>query len=350
MRHSSDLNPQPYPLLEVEELSVTFPVSGSFGLKKRVVQAVNGVSLSIHAGETLGLVGESGSGKSTLGRAMLHLENVSAGRVRFNGQLITDGMKPDIARLRQQTAMIFQDPFSSLNPRQTLGESISEVLRVHHKVPKSDIPARVNELLILVGLSAEHAGRRPQALSGGQCQRAGIARALAMEPRLIVADECVAALDVSIQAQIINLLMDLRESMGLAILFIAHDLAIVRRLCDRVAVMYLGRIVESGPTQTVFNAPRHPYTAALVAAIPEIDPDRPLPEHPLQGEPPSPVSLPAGCAFHPRCAHALASCRQGAAPEIRHIADHAFACVLDGHSSDRIYPMTEGMLHEAKAF
>ncbi len=334
---------KPYPLLEVEELSVAFPVSGGFGLKKRYVQAVNGVSLHIYAGETLGLVGESGSGKSTLGRAILHLETASAGRVRFRGQLITDGVKPDIARLRQQTAMIFQDPFSSLNPRQTLGESISEVLRVHQKVTKADIPARVSELLTLVGLSPEHAGKRPQALSGGQCQRAGIARALAIEPRLIVADECVAALDVSIQAQIINLLMDLRENMGLAILFIAHDLAIVRRLCDRVAVMYLGRIVESGPTQTVFNAPRHPYTAALVAAIPEIDPDRPLPAHPLQGEPPSPVSLPAGCAFHPRCAHALPACRQGAVPETRHIADHAFACVLDSHSCDRLYPMTEGM-------
>ena len=334
---------QPYPLLEVEELSVSFPVSGGFDLKKRVVQAVNGVSLYINAGETLGLVGESGSGKSTLGRAMLHLETASAGRVRFRGQLITDGVKPDIARLRQQTAMIFQDPFSSLNPRQTLGESIAEVLRVHHKVPKAQIPARVSELLTLVGLSPEHATKRPQSLSGGQCQRAGIARALAIEPRLIIADECVAALDVSIQAQIINLLMDLREQMGLAILFIAHDLAIVRRLCDRVAVMYLGRIVESGPTQTVFNAPRHPYTAALVAAIPEIDPDRPLPEHPLQGEPPSPVSLPAGCAFHPRCAHALPACRQGAAPETRHIADHAFACVLDGHKREGVYPMTEGM-------
>ena len=339
----SENTPQPYPLLEVEALSVAFPVSGGFGLKKRYVQAVNGVSLYINAGETLGLVGESGSGKSTLGRAMLHLETASAGRVRFRGQLITDGVKPDIARLRQQTAMIFQDPYSSLNPRQTLGESIGEVLRVHQKVAKAQIPARISELLTLVGLSPEHAIKRPQALSGGQCQRAGIARALAIEPRLIVADECVAALDVSIQAQIINLLMDLRESMGLAILFIAHDLAIVRRLCDRVAVMYLGRIVESGPTQTVFNAPRHPYTAALVAAIPEIDPDRPLPEHSLPGEPPSPVSLPAGCAFHPRCAHALPSCRHGVAPETRHIADHAFACVLDGHSRDRIYPMTEGM-------
>ncbi|WP_315707838.1 ABC transporter ATP-binding protein [Brenneria uluponensis] len=339
-----------YPLLEVEDLSVVFPASGGFSPKKRYVHAVNEVSLHIQAGETLGLVGESGSGKSTLGRAILHLEHATSGRVRFDGRLITDGMRPDITRLRQQTAMIFQDPFSSLNPRQTLGESLAEVLRVHHKVAESAIAARVAELLTLVGLSPEQATRRPQALSGGQCQRAGIARALAIEPRLIVADECVAALDVSIQAQIINLLMDLRERMGLAILFIAHDLAIVRRLCDRVAVMYLGRIVESGPTPIVFSTPRHPYTAALVAAIPEIDPDRPLPRHSLQGEPPSPLDIPAGCAFHPRCAYALPSCCQGTVPETRHIADHAFACVLDDSSSDRIYPLTEEMLHEAKAF
>lgn len=340
---------QSYPLLDIDDLCVTFPVSEGLGWRKRQLQAVNHVSLQIHAGETLGLVGESGSGKSTLGRAILHLESASAGRVRFDGHLITGGLKSDIARLRQQTAMIFQDPFASLNPRQTIGESIAEVLRVHRKAPPSAIPERVGELLTLVGLRPEQASRRPQGLSGGQCQRAGIARALALEPRLIVADECVAALDVSIQGQIINLLMELREKMGLAILFIAHDLAIVRRLCDRVAVMYLGRIVEEGPTEAVFTTPRHPYTAALVAAIPEIDPDRPLPANPLQGEPPSPVSLPAGCAFHPRCVYATPSCRQGATPEIRHVADHAFACVLERSGGDWVYPLTEGKRNEAKA-
>lgn len=235
-----------WPLLEADNLCVTFPVSGGLWQPKRVVHAVNQVTMQIFPGETLGLVGESGSGKSTLGRALLQLERVADGEVRFEGQRITHGLTSDIARLRQQSAMIFQDPYASLNPRQTVGESISEVLRVHQKVPRGQEALRVAELLTLVGLRPQQASAKPAQLSGGQCQRVGIARALAMEPRLIVADECVAALDVSIQGQIVNLLMDLREKMGLAILFIAHDLAIVRRLCDRVAVMYLGRIVEEG--------------------------------------------------------------------------------------------------------
>ncbi|MFP1742369.1 ABC transporter ATP-binding protein [Lonsdalea quercina] len=334
------------PLLAADNLQVSFPVGG-FLFNKRSLHAVNGVSLHIQAGEVLGLVGESGSGKSTLGRALLQLEPTVGGRVYFDGEPITPGSKQEIARLRQQTAMIFQDPFSSLNPRQTIGDSIAEVLRVHHKVPKSAIQERVRELLILVGLNPEHGLRRPDALSGGQCQRAGIARALALEPRLIVADECVAALDVSIQGQIINLLMDLRDKMGLAILFIAHDLAIVRRLCDRVAVMYLGRIVESGPVEAVFTHPRHPYTAALITAIPEIDPDRQLPAHPLSGEPPSPLALPEGCAFHPRCPYALSRCQHGAPPETRHIVGHTFACVLDDKGEQAINPLNEGMFDEA---
>ncbi len=331
---------RPAPLLEAEDLSVSFPVSEGLGLRRRFVRAVNGVSLSIGAGETWGLVGESGSGKSTLGRALLHLEKASAGQVRFEGRVITGAPPSTIAALRRQTAMIFQDPFSSLNPRQSVGESIGEVLRVHDKASGPALARRVDELLGLVGLSPDYAKRRPQALSGGQCQRVAIARALAIEPRLIVADECVAALDVSIQAQIVNLLMDLRERMGLAILFIAHDLAVVRRLCDRVAVMYLGRLVETGPTQAIFERPMHPYTAALVAAIPEMDPDREMPVDALRGEPPSPVSVPAGCPFHPRCAHALPECRQGRAPEPRVRGDHAFACVLHDSSSDRIQPAT----------
>jgi peptide/nickel transport system ATP-binding protein len=328
----------PSPLLEVEDLSVTYAVSGGFGFGRRHVRAVDGVSLRIGAGEAWGLVGESGSGKSTLGRAMLGLEKASAGRVRFEGRSVTDGLPSDIAALRARTAMIFQDPYASLNPRQSVGECIAEVLRVHAKVPASAVTARVNELLVRVGLSAEHASRRPQALSGGQCQRVGIARALAVEPRLIVADECVAALDVSIQAQIVNLLMDLHRRMGLAILFIAHDLAVVRRICDRVAVMYLGRIVEMGPTQAIFDRPLHPYTAALIGAIPEIDPDRPLPADALGGEPPSPMSVPAGCAFHPRCGQARPGCRQGPAPEFRRRGDRAFACVLHDHGDDELLP------------
>jgi peptide/nickel transport system ATP-binding protein len=234
----------------------------------------------------------------------------------------------DITRLRQETAMIFQDPYAALNPRHSIGETLAEVLRVQRKVAASQIPARVNELLDLVGLRPELATRKPGALSGGQCQRVGIARALAVEPRLIVADECVAALDVSIQGQIINLLLELQQRMNLAILFIAHDLAIVRRLCDRVAVMYLGKIVEEGPVEAVFSAPRHPYTAALIQAIPEIDPQRPLPTEPLPGEPPSPLNLPTGCAFHPRCRHARAMCSV-ALPPTHHLHEHRYSCVLE---------------------
>ena len=331
---------KPYPLLEVDELCVSFALSGGnpWRWNRPRLHAVNGVSLRIQPGETLGLVGESGSGKSTLGRAILQLEASTGGSVRFDGRNITQGLAGDITRLRRQTAMIFQDPFASLNPRQTIGASIAEVLRVHRKVPRAAVAARVAQLLTQVGLRPIQGNSRPGALSGGQCQRAGIARALALEPRLIVADECVAALDVSIQGQIINLLMDLREQMGLAILFIAHDLAIVRRLCDRVAVMYLGRIVEQGPVEQVFETPRHPYTAALVAAIPEIDPSRPLPAEPLVGEPPSPIAIPAGCTFHPRCPYARPACRTGPLPVTRHLADHAFACVLDRTSGETALP------------
>ena len=302
-----------WPLLEADNLCVTFPVSGGLWRPKRVVHAVNRVTMQIFPGETLGLVGESGSGKSTLGRAL------------------------------------FQDPSATLNPRQTVGESISEVLRVHQKVPRGQEALRVAELLTLVGLRPQQASAKPSQLSGGQCQRVGIARALAMEPRLIVADECVAALDVSIQGQIVNLLMDLREKMGLAILFIAHDLAIVRRLCDRVAVMYLGRIVEEGPAEAVFTRPLHPYTAALVSAIPEIDPDKPLPKNLLGGEPPSPVAVPQGCAFHPRCPYAQVQCRTGAPPPTRQIADRAYACVLNLAGDETVFPLTGGSFDEAQA-
>ncbi|MEE3915111.1 ABC transporter ATP-binding protein [Pseudomonas viridiflava] len=317
-------------LLNVNDLVVRFPASGTgfLGMHKQWVQAVNGVSLSIGAGETLGLVGESGSGKSTLGRAILRLNDVTSGQIVFNDVDVAQGSGIHLQRLRSETAMIFQDPFSSLNPRMTIGATLAEVLHVQRKVARSDIPARVIELLDMVGLRPEFADRKPGALSGGQCQRVGIARALAIEPRLIIADECVAALDVSIQGQIINLLLELRQRMNLAILFIAHDLAIVRRLCDRVAVMYLGRIVEEGPVESVFLSPRHPYTAALIQAIPEIDPDRPLPSEPLQGEPPSPLHLPDGCAFHPRCRFARADC-SSIAPPTRHVGEQRYDCVLE---------------------
>ena len=252
-------------LLHVKDLQVRFaaPGSGPFGINRQWVKAVNGVSLNLATGEVLGLVGESGSGKSTLGRAILRLTEVSAGQILFDGVDMAQGKRIDIERLRHETAMIFQDPYTALNPRLSIGDTLAEVLRVRCAIPESLIRHRVDELLTLVGLRPELANRKPGSLSGGQCQRVGIARALAIEPRLIIADECVAALDVSIQGQIINLLLELRQRMNLAILFIAHDLAIVRRLCDRVAVMYLGEIVEQGPTEAVFSSPRHPYTCLL---------------------------------------------------------------------------------------
>jgi peptide/nickel transport system ATP-binding protein len=319
------------PLLSVKDLVVHFPAqgSGTFGLGRRTVQAVNGVSIELQAGETLGIVGESGSGKSTLGRAILGLTDIESGAVTLDGVRVSERRREHAAKLRRETAMVFQDPFGSLNPKLSAGEAIAEVLRVHRKVPSNDINRRVGELLRLVGLRPELASRYPHEMSGGQCQRIGVARALAVEPKLIIADECVAALDVSIQGQIINLFMDLRAQMNLSLIFIAHDLAIVRRLCDRVAVMYLGRIVEEGPTEAVFRAPRHPYTAALIRAIPEIDPDIKLPAELLAGEPPSPLNLPLGCSFHPRCSFAQDNCRSGSPPAIRQDEERSWACVLD---------------------
>jgi peptide/nickel transport system ATP-binding protein len=323
----------PMPLLTVEDLVVRFRAAGfslpftRFGAQH--INAVNGVSLSLAPGDTLGIVGESGCGKSTLGRAILNLVDVQGGVVRFDGSAVSLRDGASIAKLRRQTAMIFQDPYASLNPRMPAGEAIAEVLRVHGRVPVAGIPARVTELLELVGLSADLAGRRPHQLSGGQCQRVGIARALAVEPRLIIADECVAALDVSIQAQILNLLVELQRRMNLALIFISHDLGVVRHLCRQVAVMYLGRIVEHGPTEDVFRAPKHPYTRALLAAVPDVDPDRPLVPASLRGEPPSPMDMPAGCPFHPRCPHAEEVCAHGAVPALRPVADTHVACHFD---------------------
>jgi peptide/nickel transport system ATP-binding protein len=321
----------PAPLLAVKDLVVRFRIAG-IGLpfsSARHINAVNGVTLAVAPGETLGIVGESGCGKSTLGRAILNLVDAQGGEVRFEDGRISAKDKAAIARLRGQAAMIFQDPYGSLNPRVPIGEAIAEVLRVHRKAEPDAIPARVAELLGLVGLSPELADRRPHQLSGGQCQRVGIARALAIEPRLIIADECVAALDVSIQAQILNLLVELQRRMNLSLIFISHDLGVVRHLCRRVAVMYLGRIVELGPTEQVFAAPKHPYTRALLAAIPDIDPDRALAPAQLRGEPPSPFDLPTGCPFHPRCPHAQEVCAHGEAPTLRPIERGEVACHFD---------------------
>ena len=308
------------PLLEAHGLAVRFRTGAG------TVRAVNEVSLTLGVGETLGLVGESGCGKSTLGRALMGLIPLDAGTIRFEERAVAD--RQAWSRLRRQTAMIFQDPLNSLNPKQRVGDIIAEVLRVHGKASGQAVGARVAELLDLVGLRPEFAERRPATLSGGQCQRVGIARALATEPKLLIADECVAALDVSIQAQIINLLIELKEKIGLALIFIAHDLALVRRLCDRVAVMYLGRIVEQGPVEQVFGQPLHPYSEALIRAIPEIDPDLPLPMPSLAGEPPSPIHLPDGCALHPRCPKVFSSCLEGRPPELIPVGQRRVACLL----------------------
>ncbi|MEK1895094.1 MAG: ATP-binding cassette domain-containing protein, partial [Rhizobium sp.] len=242
----------------------------------KTVSAVSGISLQIMPGETVGIVGESGSGKSTLSRAILGLTPISSGHISFEGADLALQKSASLAKLRREAAMVFQDPFNALNPRMTIGQTIGEVLAVRREVPKADIPARIGELLDLVGLEREFAKRKPRSMSGGQCQRAGIARALAVDPKLIIADECVTALDVTIQAQIIDLFRELAASMNLTLLFIAHDLAIVRNLCARTIVMYRGEVVEDGPSEEVFARPKHPYTARLVAAIPDINPDRPL--------------------------------------------------------------------------
>ncbi|ULR42273.1 ABC transporter ATP-binding protein [Rhizobium sp. K102] len=267
------------PLLEVDDLHVRFRGGGLFKGGAKTISAVSGVSLRIMPGETIGIVGESGSGKSTLARAVLGLTPLSAGHVTFDGVDLAQQRKAGLAKLRRETAMVFQDPYNALNPRLTIGQMLAEVLKVQGKVARAEIPARIGELLDLVGLEREFADRKPRSMSGGQCQRAGIARALAVDPKLIIADECVAALDVTIQAQIIELFRQLTAKMNLTLMFIAHDLAIVRNLCERVVVMYRGEIVEEGGSEEVFARPKHAYTAALIAAIPDIDPDKPL----LQG-------------------------------------------------------------------
>jgi oligopeptide/dipeptide ABC transporter ATP-binding protein len=293
------------PILEVRELRKSFGVHNSaFGKLAGSVQAVDGVDLDVEAGEVLGLVGESGCGKSTLGRLVLRLIEPDSGSITFDGQDLLAAKGDGLRALRRELQIIFQDPYSSLDPRATVGDSIAEGLRVQG-VPRAWRAARVDEVLALVGLEPYHARRYPHQFSGGQRQRIGIARALAVEPRFLVADEPVSALDVSIQSQILNLLRDLQARLDFTLLFVAHDLSVVEHLCDRVAVMYLGRVVEIGTRDEVFNSPQHPYTEALLSAIPVPDPTRARDRIELQGEPPSPLSPPTGCRFHPRCPIAL---------------------------------------------
>ncbi len=301
----------PPPLLDVRDLAVHFALEdGWLGRRRRTVRAVDGVSFHLSAGETLGLVGESGSGKSTIARAILRLVSITSGRILFEGRDLAALPTAELRRVRRNLQVVFQDPVGSLDPRMTAGEIIAEPLDAHGIVPSEGRSARVAELLERVGLRPQHAGAYPRQFSGGQRQRIGIARALAVNPKLLICDEPVSALDVSVQSQIVNLLADLRDQRGLACLFIAHSLAVVRQLCDRVAVLYLGRIVEAGPADAVLTRPRHPYTRALLSAVPSLSPcGSPIPP-PIIGEPPSPMSPPPGCGFHSRCPFADARCRE----------------------------------------
>jgi peptide/nickel transport system ATP-binding protein len=325
-------------LLEVENLGRQFVARRSaLGRPTAVVTAVEGVSFSLQAGTTLALVGESGCGKTTLGRLVLRLIDPTAGRIRFYGRDVTALKEAQLKPLRRNAQLIFQDPYASLNPRMTVGQILAEPLALHAVVPRSQRTARVAELLRLVGLAPLAARRYPHEFSGGQRQRIAIARALAVEPKLIVCDEPVSALDVSIRAQVLNLLRDLQQRLGLAYIFISHDLAVVKHVADRIAVMHLGRIVEIGPSEALFADPHHPYTRALLSAIPLPAPGLKRERIILHGEMPSALHPPAGCAFHTRCPVAIAQCRT-VRPELEGRA-HATAC----HRSEELPPANLGV-------
>jgi oligopeptide/dipeptide ABC transporter ATP-binding protein len=312
------------PLLRVQGLHKAFAVGG-WPARKRWVRAVDGVDLELAAGETLGVVGESGCGKSTLARLILRLLRPDSGRVEFEGRDLANLSRRALRGLRRQMQIVFQDPYASLNPRMSVGEAIGEGLLIHG-LADGRRRERVAELLEIVGLRREHAERYPHEFSGGQRQRIGIARALAVEPRLLIGDEPISSLDVSIQAQILNLLLDLQQRFGLAYLFISHDLRVVRHLADRIAVMYLGRIVELASSDALHARPQHPYTEALLSAVPAPDPTRRRQRIELRGDVPSPLDPPPGCPFHPRCPKAAERCARET-PALREVAPgHLSAC------------------------
>ena len=319
------------PLLKVEHLHKEFPTgSGFMGGKfsKKVVSAVNDLSFEIRAGETFGLVGESGCGKSTTGRAIMHLDPPTSGKVYFEGRDISKMNKKELKAMRREMQFIFQDPYASLNPRMTIGEIISEPMVIHGIGTPEERIERVRELLDVVGLNPEHINRYPHEFSGGQRQRVGIARSFILRPKLIICDEPVSALDVSIQAQVLNLLKDLQKQYGTAYLFIAHDLSVVQHISDRVAVMYLGKMVELSDWKSLYAEPNHPYTQALLSAVPIPDPDvqQNRKRIILAGDPPSPIDPPSGCRFHTRCPIAQTKCSEEA-PEFREIGEgHFCAC------------------------
>jgi oligopeptide/dipeptide ABC transporter ATP-binding protein len=318
------------PLLSVRDLTKHFPIKrGIFGRAGGAVRAVDGVSFDVFPGETLGLVGESGCGKTTTGRAILRLIEPTAGEVRFDGQDVLSLDAGSLRRLRRKMQIIFQDPFSSLNPRMTVGAIVREGLTIHRLAAGAEADARVRRLLDEVGLRAEYASRYPHEFSGGQRQRVGIARALSVEPRFIVCDEPVSALDVSVQAQVINLLQDLQRDRGLAYLFIAHDLSVVEHIADRVAVMYLGRIVEQATADDLYREPLMPYTQALLSAVPIPDPTTRKARIVLTGDVPSPANPPSGCVFHPRCHHPAkdAACTRLVPPLEEKAPAHWVACI-----------------------
>ena len=321
------------PLLEARDLVKRFDGGGLLQGPRRTVFAVNGVSFDLAAGETLGLVGESGSGKSTVGRLVLRLTDATSGEVRFDGVDVLGLSGAPLRALRRRMQIVFQDPYSSLDPRMKAGTAVAEGLEIHRLLPRAEIRRRVEALLGEVGLDAAFLDRFPHECSGGQRQRIGIARALAVDPAFLVCDEPVSALDVSVQAQVLNLLADLQRRRGIALLLIAHDIAVVRQLAHRIAVMYFGRIVELASSDALIRSPRHPYTQALLSAVPEPDPGRPKRRIVLKGDPPAPTVLPAGCPFASRCFHPMKSERcTTELPPLRPVGDTQAACHYAEHT------------------